>query len=257
MSAFWISFSDFSWIQGIDILLVSIIIYYFYLAIRRTRILPVFQGIVVFIFLTVMTSYFKLETLSYILNRILELLFFAIVILFPSEIRRALYQIGQKIFFSEMNKVKQDTIDIIVSASNVLSKAKIGGIIIIEKNDRLRGLIRSGTILNANINKDLLISIFQKKSPLHDGAVLVGNNMIISAGNYIYHLSDDIKQIKEHGSRHRAGLGISEESDVVVVIVSEEKGNISLAHQAKIKHNLKDKQLKKEIYKIMAMGSKK
>ncbi len=250
MSAFWISFSDFSWIQGIDILIVSIIIYYFYLAIRRTRVLPVFQGIVFFIFLTVMTSYFKLETLSYILNKILELLFFAVVILFPSEIRRGLYQIGQKIFFSEMNKVKRNTLEIIISASIFLAKEKIGGIIIIEKNDRLRGLIRSGPVINANVDKQLLISIFQKKSPLHDGAVLVGNNMIISAGNYISNLSDDIKQIRGHGSRHRAGLGISEESDAIVVIISEEKGTISLAHQAKIKHKLSGEQLEKEIYKI-------
>ena len=105
MSAFWISFSDFAWIQAIDIFLVSVIIYYFYLAIYKTRALPVFQGIIIIIVLTVFTSYLNLETLSYILKRILELLFFAVVILFPSEIRRALYKIGQKIFLSERKKI--------------------------------------------------------------------------------------------------------------------------------------------------------
>ena len=256
MTGFWISFSDFTWIGVIDIILVAIIVYYFYLAVHKTRALPVFQGIVFIIILTVFTSYLKLGTLSYLLQKILELLFFAVVILFPAEIRRGLYQIGQKIFLSKHKKVKRDSLDIIISATSILSKEKTGAIIIIEKNDRLQGLLRSGSEINANIDRELLLSIFQKTSPLHDGAVVVGNNMLLSAGCYISSLSDDLNQIRGYGSRHRAGLGISEESDAAVIIISEEKGAISLAYQARIKHRLSEKVLKEELYRIYRRQTK-
>ena len=125
---------------------------------------------------------------------------------------------------------------------------KTGAMIIIERNDRLQGLTSSGSEIKANIDRELLISIFQKSSPLHDGAVVIGNNTILSAGCYVPNLSDDISQTRGYGSRHRAGLGISEESDAAVIIVSEEKGTVSLAYGAHLHHRLKEKGLKDKLH---------
>ena len=250
MTTFWISLTEFSWIDMIDVLLVSVLIYYFYIEIAKTRVLPVFQGIIIIIVFTMVTSYLKLTTMSYIFDRIADLLFFAIVILFPSEIRQGLYQIGQRIFRLKRKHLERDNLNILIAAAIVLARQKIGAIIIIEKNDRLEGLTRSGSKLNATIDEDLLVSLFQKTSPLHDGAVIVGNNKILSAGCYVPFLSTDIAQTKGYGSRHRAALGISEQSDAVAVIVSEEKKKLGLAYNSRLYPTLTEKGLRDRLYRI-------
>ena len=244
------NFEEFTLSALVDIGLVSVIVYYFYKAISKTRALPVFLGVVLIIILTMITSYLRLDTLSFLLGRILELLFFAVVILFPSEIRRALYNIGQRVMVIERKGVKKSSLDIVVSAVRILAKKKTGAIIVLERNDRLSQLIDSGTQIQSQVDQGLILSIFHKNSPLHDGAMIIGNNKILSAACYVQSLSSEIPRGGKYGSRHRAALGISEQSDAAVVVVSEESGHISLAYNSAIKNNLKADHLTTRLYRI-------
>jgi len=131
-----------------------------------------------------------------------------------------------------------------------MARESTGPSISTERNGHLQNLVRSGTEIKANITRELLISIFRRDSPLHEGAAIVGNNQILSAGCYIPNLSDRMQLSKEYGSRHRAGLGISEQCDAAVIIVSEETGKVSLAHDSDFSPALSNDQLTEKLYQI-------
>ena len=250
MLSYLFNLDEFSFVVIIDIVLVSVVVYYFYLAISKTRALPVFQGIVIIIVLSLITSSLKLTTISYILQYAIEMLFFAVVILFPAEIRRGLYRIGQNVFFSKRRKIKKKMLDIVLSTVEQLRETKTGAMIILELNDYLMNLVKSGVILNSEVETNLIISIFQKTSPLHDGSIVISNNKIKAAGCYINHLSNSQVLSSRYGTRHRAALGISEESDAVVLIISEETGSVSIAHKGNFLENLNGESLSSFLYDI-------
>ena len=250
-------FEDFSFIDAVDILIVYLIIYYIYKSVSKTRVFPVLQGFGLILLATILAAYFELNTLRAILEKVVSPMLISFVILFPSEIRKSLYTIGKRTFFiRKILKKQEGNLSKILEVTSYFSKKKIGSLMIIQDNDSLQNIIDTGSLLNANLNKNLLMAIFQKKSPLHDGAVIIKQNEIVAAACFIPNLSSssDIKKI--YGTRHRSALGLSELSDAFIIITSEETGNISLAKDSKIFLSITINQLKKKLDVFFNRGEK-
>lgn len=174
----------------------------------------------------------------------------AIIVLFQPELRRVLTKLGQSSWLK--NIIAKDPKDLtsIINAVQNFQILKIGSLIVFERNVGLRNIVESGTLLNAKISTSLLLTVFSRKTPLHDGAVIIKNDTIIAAGCFLP-LSDTDLIKKEYGTRHRAALGIAEESDAVVVVVSEETGKISLSYDGKLYTNYEIDILKKELANLL------
>jgi diadenylate cyclase len=235
----------------IDVLLVGILIYYLIISAAKTRALPVIQGFLIILAITLVVTFLKLQTMSAILKNVVSLGMIALIVLYPSEIRRALYKIGHATFWSDILKIEKKVIEHITEAAQTLSQKKTGAIFVFERNDRLQVLIDSGILINADVEKSLIESIFNKKSPLHDGAIVIRNNKIISAGSYISNLSDSGALREGFGTRHRAALGLSEQCDAIVVAVSEERKQITMFNNGKIYYDLTAKRLYNRMTEIL------
>lgn len=242
----------------VDILIVTFIIYKCLKFIRDTRTVQLLKGIVVLI-VTMQASYFlNLHTVYYILSNAMQLGFIAILIVFQPELRRALEQLGRTSMgewfnFDDPKKDAAKTNEVIseiVKSCTSMSKSKIGALIVIERDTKIGDIIGTGINLHADVTSELLINIFIPKTPLHDGALVIRNN-IIEAASCFLPLSQNPNLSKELGTRHRAGLGMSEESDAVVVIVSEETGRISLALQGELFVNLTADALSAKLKKLL------
>ena len=226
------------WVDLIDIFIVFLIMYYIYKAISKTKAFPVLQGFGFILITLFIAAAFELNTLKSLLERVVSPMLLSIVILFPAEIRRGLYMIGKRIFFiKKILKQEEKIKDVAINAIEYLSKNKTGSLIVIQRNDSLQSVVETGTEIHANLDPNLLIALFQKSSPLHDGAVVISQNQIIAAACFITNLSSqDVS--KRYGTRHRAALGLSESSDAITIITSEEKGTISLAWNSTLHSNL-------------------
>lgn len=250
-------FSFFRFSDLIDILLVSYAIYKLLVFIRDTRTMHLIKGLILFVVVMQVSYMLNLHTIHYILSNVLQVGIIAILILFQPEFRRGLEQIGRssmgKWFNFEETKDTQEKTQIIQEISRScqsMSKKRIGALIIIERELKLNDIIETGIRLNADVSSELLVNIFIPKTPLHDGAVIVRGNKVISAACFLP-LSQNQTLSKELGTRHRAGLGISEESDAVVVIVSEETGNISIAVNGELNVNTGGETLTKNLSKLL------
>jgi len=220
--------TSFSLRDLIDIALVTFIFYRFLLLMRGTRGLQMTFGIVLLLLFFWITRFYHLTAVEWLLSNILTYIFFAIIVLYQSEIRRALTEIGIISFRGRGHRYDKTGIDEIVLASKTLASKKIGALIILEREIGLKNYSESGIMLDAVMTYDLLVTIFFPNTPLHDGAVIVRNGRIIAAGCFLP-LTLDPHLSKELGTRHRAAIGITEETDAVAVIVSEETGVISMA----------------------------
>jgi diadenylate cyclase len=211
----------------------------------------------------------QMDTLIYIVNRLIDIAIIAAVVIFQPELRRALEQLGEKQFIGmflpiiesgrEVTELFSDkTVNEIVKASTEMSKAKTGALIVIEQNTRLDEYERTGIVLDSVVTSQLLINIFEHNTPLHDGAVIVRGNRITSATCYLP-LSDNMMLSKELGTRHRAGVGISEATDSLTVIVSEETGGISVAYKGRLTRNISAAGLKEQLIMLQnkSISSKK
>lgn len=235
----------------VDILLVSFIIYNLFLLIKGTRAVQMAFGIVLIILAYYFSERFEFHTVHWLLRNFLSYIVIAIIILFQAEIRRGLAKFGTNPFLNFFYKQEQNpSIEEIVMAATSLSQKGIGGLIVIENEVGLRTYIEGGIILDAVVTLDLLLSIFNPKSPLHDGAVIIKNGRIMAASCFLP-LTTNPRLSKDLGTRHRAALGITEESDAVVVVVSEETGMISLVHRGKINRNLHTTSLRNHLYLIL------
>lgn len=246
----------------LDILLVAFLIYQVIKLIRETRAGQLLKGIVALLLLYFVAKEFHLETISFIMQNVLATGVTALVIVFQPELRRTLEHVAQSQFsrfnpFSaspdaveEHNRLVSHSIDIICDACEDLSISKTGALIVFERNTPLGETIKSGTIVDAQVSTELLGNIFFVNTPLHDGAVIIRNGRVYAAACFLP-LSENYTISKEMGTRHRAALGISENSDAVIVVVSEETGIISLAQSGKIERrftiNLLKQRLKKEL----------
>ena len=223
----------------LDILLVALIFYYILKIIEGTRAAQILFGLAVVVLLFFASQSTGLFTLNWVLNHFLGSIILIIVILFQNDIRKALANIGKKPLLLRFGKVlsEEETVDELVKASTFLASRKIGALIAIERNSSLEDFVELGMKLDSNISRELIISIFNPSSPLHDGGIIIGGNKILSAGSF-FPLETDPDLERSLGTRHRAAIGLSSETDAVVIVVSEETGMISLGIQGEIKRGL-------------------
>lgn len=231
------SFLDFSFLDILDIVLVAILLYYIYKLIRGTVAINIFIGIAIVYLIWKLTLALQMELLSDILGKFLGGGFIALIIVFQQEIRRFLLMVGSTNFASKKGFMKRlkflkseetisTDIESIIAACSTMSKTKTGALIVIERNNSLDLLKQTGDKMHAEINAPLLNSIFYKNSPLHDGAIIIEDN-IITATRVILPLEKDIDIPAHFGLRHRAAIGVTLRYDAVAIVVSEETGQIS------------------------------
>lgn len=240
----------------VDISIVSYIIFKLIKLGKETRAWQLVKGIVVIFILAMLSEWLQLRTLAFILNKTIELAGFAVVVLFQPELRRGLEQLGRSsnirdfFNFDASDEVIHTTyaIEEIVKAATELSKTKTGALIVFERETRLGEIINTGTTLDSSISAELIINIFTPNTPLHDGALIIRDNKLKSAACFLP-LTDNPNLSKELGTRHRAALGITEVSDCISVVVSEETGKISYALNGGLSRNLTPDMLRKALNK--------
>ena len=225
----------------IDIFIVSFMFYKLFALIRGTRATQLIKGIL-FIFIgSKLSEFFKLYTISWILNNAVTVGFIAILIVFQPELRRILEHIGNNKLLKPVNfeesRSNANVIEEIVKATYSLAGKKIGALMVLERKTGLRDIIETGISLNSDISYELLMNRFIPNTPLHDGAVVISNDHIIAASCFLP-LTDNKQISMELGTRHRAGIGISEKSDAIVIVVSEETGYVSICEKSKINRNV-------------------
>jgi diadenylate cyclase len=234
----------------IDILLVALLIYQFLALIRGTRAVPVLVGVAGITLAIYLAHVAELRTVNFLVGTLLPYGIFALIVVFQNEIRHALARIGRKLTFSRSSSGMQEAYDDIVLAANLFSQSQTGALIVIEREIGLRTYIESGVPLDANLSYDLLATIFRPSAPLHDGAVIVQKDRIAAAACFLP-LSMNPVLSTQLGTRHRAGIGITEETDAIAVIVSEETGYISLAVAGNIERDLTVDYLRERLSELL------
>ncbi len=222
-------------INIIDILIVSFFIYQIMRISQGTRSTELLKGIFVIVTIKVFSSFFQLHTTEYIVDFIIQWSAIALIVIFQPELRRGLQHIGRGSLFSVHKKSDpvKDTVKEISEAVSYMSRRHIGALISIEKETPLTGYIKTGIPLDAKISSEIIINTFIPNTPLHDGAMIMENFRIASAASYLP-LSESPAIPKKYGTRHRAAIGLSEETDAITVVVSEETGAISIAHRSNL-----------------------
>ena len=251
-----INMSNFEWSDVAEIIILSVLIYHIMLWIKTTRAWSLVKGFVVILVFLLLAVFWEMDTILWLAGNIFDIGVLALVIVFQPELRKALEQLGQKNIITDIlgldnSKEKKEvfndrTADAIVKACVEMSKVKTGALIVIENNVSLGEYERTGINLDAQISSQLLLNIFEHNTPLHDGAIIVRGNRIVSATCYLP-LSDNMTLSKELGTRHRAAVGISEVSDAMTVVVSEETGAISITQYSEIRRNVTAEELKKQL----------
>lgn len=239
-----------TWHDLVDIVLVAILFYNLLLLIRGTRAVQMVTGMFLAAGIYYLARLGKLVTVSTIVEKFLIFLPFAIIVLFQHEIRRALANFGRQPFFRANRQKLQASHNDAVLAAATLASRRIGALIVFERREGLRNYAENGIPLDALVSFDLLINIFAPDTPLHDGAVIVQGERIAAAACFLP-LSTDPELSKELGSRHRAALGISEETDALAVVVSEENGKISLAVGGQLLRDLDAKRLRGHLQELL------
>jgi diadenylate cyclase len=231
-----------TWWDILDITIVSIVVYEVLKLIRGTHAVQMAMGIALLVGLFYLSRGLQLETLNWLIRNVAGYLVFAAIVLMQADIRRALGMIGRAPIFRVFRRLDrgdtdEDTIEELVVALRTLASKRIGAIIVLERSIGLRNYIESGIPLDAKVTYDLLVSIFQEQSPLHDGAVIVQGDRIAAAACFLP-LTTNPRLSRELGSRHRAALGVTEENDAVAMVVSEETGVISLVMDGAIERSV-------------------
>ncbi|HET7216928.1 MAG TPA: diadenylate cyclase CdaA [Vicinamibacterales bacterium] len=236
----------------LDIAIVSILIYEFLKLIRGTRAVQMAVGSLFIVGLFYVSRLAPLQTLNWMIRNVLVYVGFAAIVIFQSDIRRALAHFGQAPFFRYFTRQEtvDDTIEEVVVASGVLASHKTGAIIAIERDIGLRNYIESGIPLDAETTYDLLVTIFQPTSPLHDGAVVVQENRVAAAACFLP-LTVNPKLSRDLGTRHRAAIGLTEENDAIAVVISEERGQIALAIDGGLERDLTQDQLRERLRALL------
>ncbi|MDK7302365.1 diadenylate cyclase CdaA [Aerococcus urinae] len=245
--------SIFSWSHAfdlIDILIVWLIIYQLLKLIRGTRAVNIFNGIIIFLLFKMVSTVFQLETIDWIMNSIIQWSVIGIIIIFQPEIRNGLDHLGQSLRMRNLRNTQNDPveqmIEEIIRACQYMATRRIGALISIEDTQSLTEYANTGIKLDADITEQLLINIFIPNTPLHDGSVVIQDMKISSAASFLP-LSENPEIPKELGTRHRAAVGLSEVTDAVVVVVSEETGDISLTYKGKIMRDLSEEEIRETL----------
>ena len=239
------SWQQWIWV-GLDIFLVALLIYQVLVMIRGTRAAPMLVGLIVVSVTFYLARIGELTTLNWVVSHVLPYVVFALIVVFQSEIRHVLADLGRRLTFLRGSTTEADSYDDIVLAANLFSQHQTGALIVIEREIGLRTHIESGVPLDARLSYDLLATIFRPSAPLHDGAVIVQKDRIAAAACFLP-LSMNPLLSTQLGTRHRAGIGITEETDAIAVICSEETGAISFAVGGRIERELTVEQLRERL----------
>jgi len=241
----------------VDIMIVSLIIYELLKLIRGTHAVQMGLGIAVLVGMFYFSRGFQLETLNWLIRNVVGYVVFAAIVLMQGDIRRALVHIGRAPFFRMFRRLDRpaaddDVVEELIVTATSLSAKRTGALIVVERSIGLRNYIESGIPLDARLTYDLLISIFQPTSPLHDGAVIVQGDRVAAAACFLP-LTINPRLSRELGSRHRAALGVTEENDAVAIVISEETGVISLVINGEIERSLEPAQLRLRLATLLVM----
>ena len=241
-------------IDIIEILIISVLIYHVLIWIKNTRAWNLFKGIIIILLFVVVAAAFQMNTILWIAENTFNVGVVALVIIFQPELRKALENLGQKNIFAPFfignkdvsEKFSDKTIEEMIKACYAMGKVKTGALIVIEDEIELEEYVRTGIDVDGIVTRQLLINIFEKNTPLHDGAIIIRGNRIVSATCYLP-LSDSPSLSKELGTRHRAAVGISEVSDSMTLIVSEETGKVSFALRGQIYRDVDEDYLRQKL----------
>ena len=256
----WATLQAFGITDIIEIIIISVAVYHVIKWGQLTRAWTLFKGVLLLLLFALIAEVLQLDTISYIMSRSLGVGIIAVIIIFQPELRRALEQLGRRNFFTnfnffgefeEENEVfSEKTVGEIVRACYEMGRVKTGALIVIEHQVALGDYERTGITVDGLVSSQLLINIFEKNTPLHDGAVIIRGNRVVSATCYLP-LTESLEVGKELGTRHRAALGISEVSDSVTIIVSEETGMVSLAKDGRLYRSLEREDLQKKMLDML------
>lgn len=243
-----------TWWDALDILIVSILIYELLKLIRGTRAVQMAVGIASIVGLFYLSRGLQLETLNWLIRNIIGYVVFAAIVLMQADIRRALVHLGRGKLFRRLDRraADDDTVEELVVAATMLSSKKTGAIVVIERSIGLRNYIESGIPLDAQLTYDLLVSIFQPTSPLHDGAVIMQGDRLAAAACFLP-LTINPRLSRELGSRHRAAIGITEENDAVAIVVSEETGRISIVEDGDLEYDIDGERLRARLKSVVTL----
>lgn len=244
--------SHFGWRDLVDVLIVAVAIYEILTLVRGTRAVQMAVGAGLLVLLFYASRWAHLQTVNWIIRNMVGYLVFALIVLFQSDIRRALAHFGRTPFgaFFTRSQRAEEMIEEVVVAAGILSGQKVGGIVAIERSIGLRNYIEGGIPLDATVTNDLLVTIFRPGTPLHDGAVIIQGERIAAAACFLP-LTVNPRVSKDFGTRHRAAIGLTEETDAVTVIVSEETGRISLALEGGIESPLTTDTLRQRLRELL------
>lgn len=236
----------------IDILLLSAVIYWSLNLIKGTRTIPILVGLTVLLAIYGLATFLSLDVTGWLLDNLLSSTVVIMVVLFQGDIRNALARLGMTTMFRELTPHAQiNLIEEVVDTAMYMAERRIGATIVMENETGLRNYIERGKMLGAIPSQELMVSTFHISSPLHDGAVIITNKGVMAAARCILPLSSSLVGSSSMGTRHRSALGMSEETDAVVIVVSEERGKVSLAHHGYLQQDLEERELRYQITKIL------
>lgn len=233
----------------VEIVVISFLLYQVYKILEK-QIMSLIRGSLSIVIIYTVAYIFRLTTLLWIIHAIAPGFIIAIAIVFQPEMRKVFLKIGQHNWFSIGKKTSNSHLDSVLTAAELLSEDKRGMLVIFLRNNNLQDIIETGTILNAELTSSLLVTIFKFDTPLHDGATIVRNDKIIASGCFLP-LSEQQDIKKTFGTRHRASLGITEQSDAIVLVVSEETGALSLAYDSNLYYDLSRKEIIERLERLL------
>lgn len=233
-----------------DILIVAFFLYKLYVLIKDTRAAALLKGLIVLLMATLVSKWLSLNVVNWLLQKTMTVMLVALPVVFQPELRRALEQLGRGRFFTKGVSLNEQEAENLLTelgkAVTVLAKNKIGALIVLERDTGLNDYIETGLKVDGLVSSEFLINVFIPNTPMHDGAVIIRGNRVMAAG-CLLPLTDNRELAKELGTRHRAAIGVTEQSDALSVVVSEETGNISLAHGGHITRDLTAEGLKEKL----------
>jgi uncharacterized protein (TIGR00159 family) len=245
------------WQDAVDVLIVAFVLYKLFQLFKGTRAIQMLIGLAILVMASFVFRWAKFYTIGWLLSNLWAYLALGILVIFQPEIRRALAHVGQNPLFSSFNlEAEAKSVDELVKASTTMASRKIGALILLERENSTESLVEMGTLLDAKLTKEILLSIFLPYSPIHDGAVIIQKGRLKAAGCFLP-LTLNVNLSKELGTRHRAAIGVTEESDSVAIVVSEETGTVSVVIGGKITRDLDGKALRRVLTNAMQPALKK
>ena len=239
VSQFWEYFR-----HVVDIAIVGGLFYLAYTFLNKTRAIQLLKGFIAIFVMAILSNLLRLDTLGWLIKNITTSLFITVIVVFQPELRRLITQFGQRHWLASDSTSESFQLDELVNAIFSMANEKVGSLIVIERNTGLKNYVESGVLIDSVISEEFIRTIFFPLTPLHDGAVIIQNGRIAAAACYLP-LSNDSKQLKKQsGARHRAALGIAEESDALVLVTSEESGTVSVMVNGRMYSRIKDSDLK-------------